>query len=184
VSSAFDLVFIHHHVRNVVVIDPLHRRSHGNRQFWGRKVKLWIVITFAVSCAATEAAANIAPTIGPISTATMTARLIANRAAARRTDLCPRSSSLFWSSQIFPAEPTGLDRAPNCAAKLNRRLDCLGLYSQRYTGFRSVDFLGQIADFENGPGAKEAAFSARFAKVRCSRFSAETCSERRFESRY
>jgi len=29
-----------------------------------------------------------------------------------------------------------------------------------------VDFLGQIADFDDGPGAKEAAFSARFAKVK------------------
>jgi hypothetical protein len=129
----------------------------------------------------------------------MTARLIANRAAARRPNPRPRSSNPFFVISIFPAEPTGLERAPNCAAKLNRRLDCLGLYSQRYTVSRSADFLGQIADFDDGPGAKEAAFSARFAKVkvlgcqaahdvplrgvRRSRFSAETCSERRFESR-
>src|SRR6266851_8514223 len=31
------LVLIDHRVRNVVVIDPLHRRSHGNRQFRGRE---------------------------------------------------------------------------------------------------------------------------------------------------
>jgi len=29
-----------------------------------------------------------------------------------------------------------------------------------------VDFLGQIAGFDDGPGAKEAAFSAWFAKVK------------------
>ncbi len=31
------LVLIDHRVRNVVVIDPLDRRSHGNRQFRGRE---------------------------------------------------------------------------------------------------------------------------------------------------
>src|SRR5216683_2321228 len=31
------LVLIDHRVRNVVVIDPLHRRSHGNRQIRGRE---------------------------------------------------------------------------------------------------------------------------------------------------
>jgi hypothetical protein len=45
---------------------------------------LSMVTTFVASCAATEAAANIAPMIGPISIGTMTERLMANRAAAVR----------------------------------------------------------------------------------------------------
>src|SRR5258706_10432335 len=48
----------------------------------GVKVKLWMVTTFVASCAATEATANIAPMIGPISIGTMTERLMANRAVA------------------------------------------------------------------------------------------------------
>jgi hypothetical protein len=46
------------------------------------KVKLWMETTFVASCAATEATANIAPMIGPISIGTMTERLMANRAVA------------------------------------------------------------------------------------------------------
>jgi hypothetical protein len=42
------------------------------------------VITFVVSWAATAATANIAPIVGPMSIATITSRLIANRAAAER----------------------------------------------------------------------------------------------------
>src|SRR6266851_3259870 len=34
------LVLVDHRVRNVVVIDPLHRCSHGNRQFRGREGKI------------------------------------------------------------------------------------------------------------------------------------------------
>jgi hypothetical protein len=104
------LVLVDHRMRDIVA--PTATVSSG-----GVKLKLSIVITLAASCAATAAAANIAPTIEPMSIATMTARLIANRAAARRTNLCPRSSKPFLVISDPPCGASRLETAPNCTAK-------------------------------------------------------------------
>jgi hypothetical protein len=47
----------------------------------------------------------------------MTARPIANRAAARRLNSCPRSSKLFLAISNLPCGANRLETAPNCAAK-------------------------------------------------------------------
>jgi hypothetical protein len=75
------LVLVDNSVRDVVVIDPFYRHSRCNRQLGGGEGK--VVTTFS-SCAATAPNASRAPTAGPKSIATTTARPGMRRAAARR----------------------------------------------------------------------------------------------------
>jgi hypothetical protein len=70
------LVLVDNSVRDVVVIDPFYRRQLGGGE--GK-----VVTTFS-SCAATAPNASRAPTAGPKSIATTTARPGMRRAAARR----------------------------------------------------------------------------------------------------